>query len=126
MQEIDAKKLRGRSAIKAAHHGINTQDESLLDLLISDLYGVDRDEAIDIHLNYHLDRMITAIARRCSEKGMTSSTITDRIRHLDFSASANQVAKGKVSETAAIDALFRSVRAIENQSGDDRYISFYG
>ncbi|MDQ3836617.1 MAG: hypothetical protein M3270_06760 [Thermoproteota archaeon] len=126
MQEFDAKKPRGRSAIHAAHQGVNTQDESMLDLTISDLYGVDRDEAMDIHLNYHLDRIITAIARRCSEKGMTTTTITDRIRYLDLSASANQVAKGKVSEAAAIDALFRSIQLIDNQHGNDRYINFYG
>jgi hypothetical protein len=36
------------------------------------------------------------------------------------------VAKGKLSEAAAIDALFRSLRAMENQAKDDRYINFYG
>jgi hypothetical protein len=35
------------------------------------------------------------------------------------------VAKGRLSEAAAIDALFRSLLANENQGMDDRYISFY-
>ncbi len=127
MQESDAKKPRGRSAIEAAHGNVTSEDEARLDLMISDLYGVDSDEAAEIHLNYHLDRMLTAIARRCAEKGITSNnTIADRLRYLDFSGAAYQVAKGRLSEAAAVDALFRSLRAIENQDRDDRYINFYG
>jgi hypothetical protein len=127
MQESDAKKPRGRSAIEAAHGDVASEDESRLDLMISDLYGVDSDEAAEIHLNYHLDRMLTAIARRCAEKGITSNnTIADRLRYLDFSGVAYQVAKGRLSEAAAVDALFRSLRAIENQDSDDRYFNFYG
>jgi hypothetical protein len=68
MQESDAKKPRGRSAIKAAHGGVTSEDEARLDLMISDLYGVDSDEAAEIHLNYHADRMLAALARRCLEK----------------------------------------------------------
>jgi hypothetical protein len=127
MQESDAKKPRGRSAIEAAHGDVTNEDEARLDLMISDLYGVDRDEAAEIHLNYHLDRMLTAIVRLCAEKGITSNnTIADRLRYLDFSGAAYQVAKGRLSEAAAVDALFRSLRAIENQDRDDRYINFYG
>jgi hypothetical protein len=127
MQENDAKKPRGRSAIEAAHGNVISEDEARLDLMISDLYGVDSDEAAEIHLNYHLDRMLTAIARRCAEKGITSNnTIADRLRYLDFSGVAYQVAKGRLSEAAAVDALFRSLRAIENQDSDDRYFNFYG
>ncbi len=127
MQESDAKKPRGRSAIEAAHGDVTSEDEARLDLMISDLYGVDSDEAAEIHLNYHVDRMLTAIARRCAEKGITSNnTIADRLRYLDFSGAAYQVAKGRLSEAAAVDALFRSLRAIENQDRDDRYINFYG
>ena len=57
MQESDAKKPRGRSAIEAAHGNVTSEDESRLDLMISDLYEVDSDEAAEIHLNYHVDRM---------------------------------------------------------------------
>lgn len=126
MQESDAKKSRGRSAIEAAHGDVISEDEARLDLMISDLYGVDSDEAAEIHLNYHVDRMLAAIARRCAEKGITTNTIADILRYLDFSAAAHQVAKGRLSEAAAVDALFRSLRAIENQDRDDRYINFYG
>ena len=125
MYETDAKKPRGRSAIQAAHGGVTSEDEARLDLMISDLYGVDGDEAAEIHLNYHLDRLIAALVRRCSDKGIRTDTIADKIRYLNVSGSADQVAKGKLSEAAAIDALFRSLRAMENQGKDDRYINFY-
>jgi hypothetical protein len=125
MDETEAKKLRGRTAIQAAHGGVNSEDEARLDLMISDLYGVDGDEATEIHVNYHLDRLIAALVRRCAEKGIATDAIADQIRYLNVLGSAGQVAKGKLSEAAAIDALFRSLRAIENQSKDDRYVNFY-
>ena len=126
MHETDAKKPRGRSAIQAAHGGVTSEDEARLDLMISDLYGVDGDEAAEIHLNYHLDRLVAALVRRCSEKGIRTDTIANRIRYLNVAGSADQVAKGKLSEAAAIDALFRSLSSMENQAKDDRYMNFYG
>jgi hypothetical protein len=125
MQDSDARKPRGRSAIQAAHVGVTSEDEARLDLIISDLYGVDNDEAAEIHLNYHVDRMLAALARRCAERGIRIDTIAEWLRYLDVSGAANQVAKGRLSEAAAIDTLFRSLRAIENQDRDDRYINFY-
>jgi hypothetical protein len=125
MQESDSRKPRGRSAIQAAHLGVTSEDEARLDLIISDLYGVDNDEAAEIHLNYHVDRMLAALARRCAERGIRIDTIAEWLRYLDVSGAANQVAKGRLSEAAAIDTLFRSLRAIENQDRDDRYINFY-
>jgi hypothetical protein len=126
MQESDAKKPRGRSAIQAAHGGVTSEDEARLDLMISDLYGVDSDEAAEIHLNYHVDRILAALARRYSENGITGGIIAGRLRYLDVSGAAYQVAKGKLSEAAAIDALFRALRVMQSQDKDDRYINFYG
>ena len=126
MQETNAKKPRGRSAIQAAHGGVTSEDEARLDLMISDLYGVDNDEAAEIHLNYHIDRMLAALAGRCEQRGIRSESIADRLSYLNVSAAANQVVKGKLSEAAAIDSLFRSLQATENQDRDDRYINFYG
>ncbi len=126
MQESNAKKLRGRTAIRAAHGSITNEDEARLDLIISDLYGVDNDEAAEIHLNYHIDKMLAALAARCKQRGITSESIADRLRYLDVSAVARQVVKGKLSEAAAIDSLFRSLQATQNQDSDDRYINFYG
>ena len=126
MQESNAKKLRGRTAIRAAHGGITNEDEARLDLMISDLYGVDNDEAAEIHLNYHIDKMLAALAVLCKQWGITSESVADRLRYLDVSAVARQVIKGKLSEAAAIDSLFRSLQATQNQDTDDRYINFYG
>ena len=126
MQESNAKKLRGRTAIRAAHGGITNEDEARLDLMISDLYGVDNDEATEIHVNYHIDRMLSALAVRCEQRGITNESVADRIPYLDVSAAARQVVKGKLSEAAAIDSLFRSLQATQNQESDDRYINFYG
>jgi hypothetical protein len=126
MQDSDAKKLRGRPAIQAAHGGITGEDELRLDAIISDLYGVDIDEAAEIHLNYHVDRIVAALARRSRENGMKNSMFAERLQRLDLSGAAYQVAKGKLTEAAAIDALFRAVVAMENPDKDDRYVSFYG
>ena len=126
MQESNAKKPRGRSAIQAAHGGVASEDEARLDLMISDLYGVDSDEAAEIHLNYHVDRILATLATRCSEKGIRGDITVDRLRHLDVSGAAYQIAKGRLSEAAAIDALFRALRVMQNQDRDDRYINFYG
>jgi hypothetical protein len=61
-----------------------------------------------------------------ANKGITSESIADRLGYLDVSAVATQVVKGKLSEAAAIDSLFRSLQATQNRDSDDRYINFYG
>ena len=126
MQDRDTKKLRGRSAIHAAHEGKTGEDEARLDARISDLYGVKIDEAGDIHLNYHVDRILITLARRGGEKGMRSNELAERLRHLDLPSAAYQVTKGKLTEAAAVDALFRAIGAMENPDENDRYVNFYG
>lgn len=126
MQDSDTKKLRGRSAIQAAHDGITGEDEARLDALISNLYGVNMDEAEDIHLNYHVDRILAALARRGGEKGIRINRLAEQLQCFDLSGAAYQVAKGKLIEAAAIDALFRALAATENVDQHDRYASFYG
>ena len=126
MQDSDAKKLRGRSAIQAAHDGITGEDEARLDAIISNMYGVNIDEGEDIHLNYHVDRILATLARRGGEKLIKSNVFAKRLQRLDLSGAAYQVAKGKLTEAAAIDALFRALAAMENPDKHDRYVSFYG
>ena len=126
MQDSDTKKLRGRSAIQAAHDGITGEDEARLDAIISNLYGVNIDEAEDIHLNYHVDRILATLGRRGGERGIKSNMLAERLQRLDLSGAAYQVAKGKLIEAAAIDALFRALAAMENPDKHDRYVSFYG
>jgi len=125
MHEVDAKKPRGRSAIQAAHAGISTEDESRLDLRISDIYEVDYDEAAEIHLNYHVDRIVSSLTSRCAEKGLSANALPDVLRYLDITASASQVTKGKLTEVAAVDALVRSILKTKESFVNDRYMNFY-
>jgi hypothetical protein len=53
---------------------------------------------------------------------MKIKTLVERVRHLDVSGAAYQVAKGKLTEAAAVDALFRGLSTIEsNGKADDRF-----
>ncbi len=122
MTKQDSNKLKGRSAIEAAHVGVTNEDESRLDTTISQLYGVESDEAVDIHANYHIDKILASLAKRARENGMKREVLAERIQYLDISGSAYQVAKGKLTEAAAVDALFRGLSAIENNGkADDRF-----
>ena len=123
---IDARKLRGKPAIEAAHAGVTGEDEARLDLTISSLYGVESDDAADIHASYHVERIFLSLERRARENGMKLETLMQRGQRLDVSGAARQVAKGKMTEAAAVDALFRGLSTIENPQKDDRYINFYG
>ena len=119
-------RLKGRSAIYAAHAGVVGEDEARLDATISRLYGVESDEAAEIHANYHVDKILASLARRAGENGMKRETLAKRVKNLDISGAAYQVAKGKLTEAAAVDALFRGLATIEsNGKADDRF-SIYG
>ena len=127
MHEQDSSKLRGRSAIEAHHVGVTGEDEARLDATISRLYGVEGDEAAEIHANYHIDKILSSLAKRTRENGMKTQTLAERVKQLDVSGRAHEVARGKLTETAAVDALFRGLSMIENDGkADDRYVNFYG
>jgi hypothetical protein len=122
------RKLRGRSAIEAAHAGVSGHDETRLDATISMLYGVGSDEAAEIHTNYHVERIFLALEKRARENGMKREVLAERMQYLDIVGVASQVAKGKLAEAAAVDVLFRGLSAIESRgkAADDRYSNFYG
>jgi hypothetical protein len=123
----ESKKLRGRSAIEAAHEGVTGEDEIRLESTISTLYGVDREEALEIHTNYHLDRLFATLVRRARDSGMKKSIVSKKLAELNFNWAASQVAKGKLAEAAAVDLLFKQLSQIESRGRtDDRYIRFYG
>jgi hypothetical protein len=118
---------RGRSAIDAIHAGVAKEDERRMNSRISEIYGVDLDEATDIHANYHAERILAGLERRAKENGMTKETLAARAQNLDVGEQAYQVAKGELAEAAAIDILFRGIYRIESNGGDnDRYVNFYG
>jgi hypothetical protein len=126
MDEQDSSKLRGRSAIDAAHAGVVGEDEARLDATISRLYGVESEEAAEIHANYHIDKILAALARRAGENGMKKETLAKRAKNLDISGAARQVARGKLTEAAAVDALFRDLAIIESDGKVDDRFSIYG
>jgi hypothetical protein len=122
------RKLRGRSAIEAAHAGVSGHDETRLDATISMLYGVGSDEAAEIHTNYHVERIFLALEKRARENGMKREVLAERMQYLDIVGVASQVAMGKLAEAAAVDVLFRGLSTIESRgkAADDRYSNFYG
>ena len=78
----DAK--RGRSAIDAVHAGVAREDEDRMSTRISEIYGVNLEEAADIHANYHVERILTGLERRARENGMTKEALveSDDRRHI--------------------------------------------
>jgi hypothetical protein len=126
MDKQDSNKLRGRSAIAAAHAGLTGEDEARLDATISQIYGVESDEAAEIHANYHIDKIFASLAKRARENGMKRQTLVERVQNLDVSGTAHQVARGKLTEAAAVDALFRGLSTIESGTNADDRFSIYG
>jgi hypothetical protein len=126
MHKQDSSKLRGRLAIDAAHAGVVGEDEARLDATISQLYGVESDEAAEIHANYHVDKILASLAKRAGENGMKREVLAERVQGLDVFSAARQIAKGKLTEVAAVDALFRGLSIIESDGKADDRFSIYG
>ncbi|HVX02384.1 MAG TPA: hypothetical protein VHA09_04455 [Nitrososphaera sp.] len=122
-----AERQRGKAAIDTAHAGIAREDEGRVSTLISDSYGVDNAEALDIHTNYHAERIISALEKRARENGMGKATFDARVQDLDVASQAYQVATGQLAEAAAVDIIFRNLYRMEGKGRDnDRYVNFYG
>jgi hypothetical protein len=120
-------KPRGKAQLDAAHRGIAKEDEAKLNTVISQTYGVENEEALDIHVNYHAERLLASLEKRARENGMAGRAFEAKAQQLDIASVAYQVATGQLVEAAAVDVLFRGLYSIESQGGDnDRYINFYG
>lgn len=125
----ESSKLRGRTAISIQHQNISAaQEEKRLNNKISEMYGVDSDEAIDIHVNYHLDRISAFLLRRARKNGMLESMFFKRLKSLNAIGYAYNVAQGELLEMAAVDILYKQLCNLHNndEPTDDRYVSFYG
>jgi hypothetical protein len=125
----ESSKLRGRTAIGIQHQNISAaQEEKRLNNKISEMYGVDSDEAIDIHVNYHLDRISAFLLRRARKNGMLESMFFKRLKSLNAIGYAYNVAQGELLEMAAVDILYKQICNLHNndEPTDDRYVSFYG
>ena len=121
-------KPRGKSALDIEHQNISEEDERKIDLRICTLYGVNAEEAGEIHANYHMERIFTLLKVRARRRGMTESTYLELLQDLDLHYYATLVSKGRLIENAAVDVLYRglvSSKSGPNFSGD-RYNSFYG
>jgi hypothetical protein len=122
-------KLRGRTAISIQHQDISAaQEEKRLNNKISEMYGVDSDEAVDIHVNYHLDRISAFLLRRARKNGMLESMFFKRLNSLNAIGYAYSVAQGELLEMAAADILYKQLCNLHNNDApsDDRYVRFYG
>lgn len=122
-------KLRGRMAISMQHQNISAvQEEKRLNNKISEMYGVDSDEAVDIHVNYHFDRISAFLLSRARKNGMLESMFFKRLNSLNTTGYAYSVAQGELPEMAAVDILYKQLCNLHNDNHplDDRYVSFYG
>jgi hypothetical protein len=116
---------RGRIALDSEHENISEEDERRIDTRICMLYGVEDDEAKDIHTNYHSHRLYMLLLNRARKHGMTESTFLERLKGLNVYHYAQIVSQGRLMEMAAVDVLYKGLYVPEYDQ-DDRYISFYG
>lgn len=115
-----AQKLRGKNAIYDIHRELSHSDENTINFKISEIYSVSLEEADEIHVNYHFDRIILALKERAEKSDLTESDMADRLDHIDIQQYANEVSKGFLLERAAIDSLFDQILPSEKN------LNFYG
>jgi hypothetical protein len=116
---------RGRAALDLEHENISGEDERRMDTRICIMYGVEADEAKDIHTNYHSNRLYSLLRDRARKHGMIESTFLERLKSLNVYHYAQLVSQGRLMEMAAADVLYKGLYIPEYYQ-DDRYISFYG
>lgn len=113
---------KGKSALDLMHDNIVKEKEKDLNLKISDIYGVDYEEAGEIHINYHTLRIRSLI-----EKSETLSRMKGFIEsNLDIKSLSAQVAFGQITENTCMDILIGVMKNQKETKIKDRYINFYG
>ena len=115
-----ANKLRGKDAIYDVHRNISQGDENTINFKISEIYSVPIEEADDIHVNYHLDRIGIALQERVGKYDLNEYDLVNQLDPVDIQGYAREVSKGLLLERAAIDFLVRKVIPSEKD------LSFYG
>jgi hypothetical protein len=115
-----AHKPRGKDAIYDIHRELSQSDENIINFKISEIYSVPLEEADEIHINYHLDRIGVALKSMAEKRDLPEYELFNRLNTLDVQHYANEVAKGLLLERAAIDFLFRKIIPSEKNQ------SFYG
>jgi hypothetical protein len=115
-----ADKLRGKDAIYDIHRELSQSDENIINFKISEIYSVTLEEADEIHINYHLDRIGVALKSMAEKSDLPEYELVNRLITLDVQHYADEVSKGLLLERAAIDFLFRKIIPSEKN------LSFYG
>jgi hypothetical protein len=126
-----SRKPRGKNAIEHAHEGIALDDEVIINFKICEMYSVNLDEARDIHINYHEDRLFVKLVDRAVKIGMTEHDLIDQLNNLSLQGCADDIGKGRLLERAAIDALYKKLCIWQTSTElkdnkQDRYMRFYG
>lgn len=112
---------KGKNALDVLHENIVKEKEKDLNLKISDIYGVDYDEASEIHINYHNLRI-----RKMIEKSESLSSMKSFIdSNFDLKNLSAQVAFGQITENTCMDILIGIMKNQKEVKIKDRYINFY-
>ncbi len=112
---------KGKNALDSLHENIVKEKEKDLNLKISDIYGVEYDEAVEIHINYHNLRI-----KRMIEKSESLVGMKNFIDHnFDLKNLSAQVAIGQITENTCMDILIGVMKNQKETKIRDRYINFY-
>ncbi len=115
-----AKELRGKNAIYNVHRELSHSDENTINFKVSEMYSVPLEEAEEIHVNYHLDRIASALKDRAQRCSLSEYDLISRLDPSEIQHYANEVSKGSLLERAAVDFLFNRVCPTEKN------MNFYG
>jgi hypothetical protein len=115
------KALKGKNAIDTLHNNISKENEKSINLKISDIYGVDYDEANEIHINYHTLR-IKNLVKKSDTLHKMSSTLDN---YFDISVLSSKVVTGEITENTCLDILINTIKNHSEYQKKDRYINFY-
>ena len=115
-----ARELRGKNAIYNVHRELSHSDENTINFKVSEIYSVPLEEAEEIHVNYHLDRIASALKDRAQRCSLGEYDLISRLDPSEIQHYANEVSKGLLLERAAVDFLFNRVCPAEKN------MSFYG
>lgn len=112
---------KGKMALDMLHKNVSKEDEKNINLKISDIYGVDFDEANEIHVNYHNLRINNLIKKSDILQRMDQTME----RYFDISSLSSMVVNGEITENTCLDILINAVRNKAQSQVKDRYINFY-
>lgn len=115
-------KSKGKLALDNLHKNLLKENEKTINLKISDIYGVDHDEANEIHVNYHTSKLLKTI-----EKTDILSEMKDFIENaFDIQTLSAKIASGEITESVCIDFFINAIKNKKETKIKDRYINFYG